>query len=218
MQNGSLAVPGGRDLALVINDLLALPGFVLRVTTQDWHPASHVSFAGNHPGPDNKPFESYVDVKNWVAGKEDETTKQRLWPAHCVQGSQGADIIDEIDQSKIDLHVKKGMDERVEMYSVFADSFGNMTGGDGGVSHDLVRLLKERETTDVFVVGLAGNYCVKYTAIDAAKAGFKTYVVDEATKSVPPDDWSAAKDELQSSKVRIISQDGEEMQRVRQLA
>ena len=158
-----------------------------------------------------------MDVKNWVAGKEDETTKQRLWPAHCVQGTEGADIIDEIDQTKIDLHVKKGMDERVEMYSVFADSFGNMTGGDGGVSHDLVRLLKEKEITDVFVVGLAGDYCVKCTAVDAAKAGFETYVLEEGTKCVSAGDWNAAKDELQSSKVRTVSQNSEEMQRVRQL-
>lgn len=207
---------GGRDIAAIINDLVSLPGFLLKVATQDWHPASHVSFASNHPPPNNKPFEDYVDVRNWVAGKQDDTTKQRLWPVHCVQGTRGAAIIEEIDVSKIDLVVKKGMDERVEMYSVFADSFGNMTAGSGGVSHDLATLLKQKGVSQVYVVGLAGDYCVKATAVDAAKAGFDTYVVEEGTKCVSSQDWDAVKSELHKHKVKVISVDSAEMSRVRE--
>ena len=187
------------------------------MATQDWHPKSHVSFATNHPSPNNKPFESYVDVRNWVGGKEDETTKQRLWPVHCVQGTSGADLIQEMDTSKIDLMVKKGMDERVEMYSVFADSFGNMTAGSGGVSHDLAGFLKDKGITDVYVVGLAGDYCVKSTAVDAAKAGFETYVVEEGTKCVASQDWNSAKDELKEQNVKIISAHGDELKKVKAL-
>jgi nicotinamidase-related amidase len=218
IQTGSLAVAGGRDIAALINHLISLPGFLLRVATQDWHPISHVSFASNHPPPDNKPFEDYVDVRNWVAGKQDETTKQRLWPVHCVQGTSGAEIIDEIDVGKIDLMVKKGIDERVEMYSVFADSFGNMTAGSGGVSHDLATVLKEKETTHVYVVGLAGDYCVKATAIDAAKAGFESYVVEEGTRCVSSQDWDAVKGDLYRQNVMVVSVDGEEVGRVRKIA
>lgn len=215
LQTGSLAVSGGRDLAPLINGLLSLPGFILRVATQDWHPTSHVSFASNHPPPNNKPFEDYVDVRNWVAGKQNETTKQRLWPIHCVQGTSGAEIITDIDVSELDLMVKKGMDERVEMYSVFADSFGNMTAGSGGVSHDLATLLKEKGVSHVYVVGLAGDYCVKATAVDAAKAGFETYVVEEGTKCVSSQDWEAVKSDLHKHNVKVIGVDGAEMGRVR---
>lgn len=218
IQNGSLAVSGGRDIAGLVNDLISLPGFLIRVATQDWHPTSHVSFASNHPPPDNKPFESYVDVRNWVAGKQDEITKQRLWPVHCVQGTSGAEIIDDIRVGKLDLMVKKGLDERVEMYSVFADSFGNMTAGSGGVSHDLASVLKKKGVTHVYVVGLAGDYCVKATAIDAAKAGFEAYVVEEGTRCVSPQDWDAVKGDLQRHNVKVISMDGEEVNRIRNIA
>jgi nicotinamidase-related amidase len=177
-----------------------------------------VSFASNHPPPNNKPFEDYVDVRNWVAGKHDETTKQRLWPVHCVQGTSGAEIINEINVDKLELVVKKGMDERVEMYSVFADSFGNMTAGSGGVSHDLATLLKEKEVSHVYVVGLAGDYCVKSTAIDAAKAGFESYVIEDGTRCVSSKDWDAVKSDLHKHNVKVVSVDGAEVSRVREVA
>jgi nicotinamidase-related amidase len=218
IQTGSLAVSGGRDIANLINELISLPGFLLRVATQDWHPTSHISFANNHPSPNNKPFEDYVDVRNWVAGRQDETTKQRLWPVHCVQGTSGAEIIDEINASKLDLIVKKGMDDRVEMYSAFADSFGNMTAGSGGVSHDLATLLKEKEVSHIYVVGLAGDYCVKATAIDAAKAGFGSYVIEEGTRCVSSEDWDSVKRDLRKHNVKVVSVDGAEMGRVREVA
>lgn len=150
---------GGRDIAPIINHLLSLPGFVLRVATRDYHPADHVSFASNHQ--DAKPFETFIDMRNHVGGKPEETMKQRLWPVHCVQGTPGSEIIEEIDMSKVDVVIQKGMDARVEMYSAFSDSFGNLTAGQGGVSHDLESILKKNNISHVYVVGLAGDYCVK---------------------------------------------------------
>lgn len=158
-QSGSLAVEGGRDIAPLINSLLSLPGFTLKVATKDYHPPDHISFASNHQ--DAKPFETFIDMKNVVGGKPEQTMKQRLWPVHCVQGTPGSNIIDEIEMSKVDLLIQKGMDARVEMYSAFSDSFGNMTAGQGGVSEDLESVLKEKGITHVYVVGLAGDYCVK---------------------------------------------------------
>ena len=197
----------------MINDLLSSDKFVLKVATQDFHPPEHISFASNHPGA--KPFETFIDMKNHVGGKPEETMKQKLWPDHCVQGTTGTDIIDEIDKSRVDLIVQKGMDKRVEMYSAFADSFGNLTGGQGGVSHDLESILKEKQVSHVYAVGLAGDYCVKFTAMDSAKAGFETYVIEEAQRCVDMGQgWADAKSELEKANVRIISMEGDEVKRV----
>lgn len=136
---------------------------------------------------------------------------------HCVQDTPGAEIIQELDSTKLDMMVKKGMDERVEMYSVFADSFGNLTGGNGGVSHDLASLLRERSVTHVYVVGLAGDYCVKATAIDAARAGFESYVIEEGTKCVSEQDWENAKEEMQRHHVDVVTESSKPVTRVRAL-
>lgn len=199
----------------MINTLLDAPGFEYRVATQDYHPARHISFASNHPPPNNKPFESFIDMKNHVGGKPEETMKQRLWPVHCVQGTKGAEILDDINTSKVNLTIQKGMDERVEMYSAFTDSFGNMTAGEGGVSHDLAKILAEQNITDVYVVGLAGDYCVKDTALGASAAGFKTYVVEEAQRCVDPSAWKDCIEAFDRAGVKVVHIDGEEVARVK---
>jgi hypothetical protein len=122
-------------------------------------------------------------MKNHVGGKPEETMKQRLWPVHCVQGTSGSDIIDEIDMSKVDLVIQKGMDARVEMYSAFSDSFGNLTAGQGGVSHDLESIFKEKGITHVYVVGLAGDYCVKVSLHFLQECG--DYFVRWCSKIIP---------------------------------
>ncbi|DAA75890.1 TPA_exp: Uncharacterized protein A8136_1261 [Trichophyton benhamiae CBS 112371] len=202
--NGSLAIQDGRSIAPLINKLLALPGFVVKIGTQDFHPESHISFATNHPAPSNIPFTSTIETKNPVAGAEDETKTQRLWPPHCIQGTKGASFIPEIESEKLDAMVRKGMDERVEMYSAFTDAFGNGNCVEaGGASHDLEALLNEHQVSDVFIVGLAGDYCVRFTAIDAADRGFRTYVIDEATKCVDPDEgWETSKMDMAAHGVR----------------
>ncbi|KAJ9616555.1 NAD(+) salvage pathway protein [Cladophialophora chaetospira] len=212
--DGSLAVSEGRDIVPLINRLLASRHFILKVATQDWHPADHISFATNHAAPNNKPFESFVDVQNLVANKPEQTMKQRLWPVHCVQGSKGAEIISELDTSAVHFSIKKGQDARVEMYSAFSDSFGNLTSGDGGVSHDLAKELAAENITHVYVVGLAGDYCVKDTALGSAKAGFTTYLVEEAQRCVDPRTWSDVKTALADGSVTVVSMDGDEVRRV----
>ena len=201
-----------RDTVPIINALLASPKISVKVATQDYHPSDHISFASNHEAPNNKPFESFVDMKNLVADKPEEVMKTRLWPVHCVQGTRGVDLIDELDTAKVDIFVKKGMDARVEMYSAFADSFGNLTAGKGGVSHDLAKELKEKGVKDVLVTGVAGDYCVKYTAIDAAKAGFDVYLIEEAQRCVDAKSWEDIKPELEKEGVKIVSVKDEQVQ------
>ncbi|WEW58985.1 NAD(+) salvage pathway protein [Emydomyces testavorans] len=212
-----LGVQGGRTLVPLINEIIHFPGFVLRVATQDFHPATHISFATNHPAPNNKSFESYIEMKNPAPGKELETIPQRLWPVHCVQNTPGAEILPGIEMDQMEVVVKKGMDERVEMYSAFADAFGNTDCvGTGGASADLEAVLREKKVRDVFVVGLAGDYCVKWTAVDAANRGFRTYVIEEATRCVDPEKgWEEAKTELATRGVKVVRIDGPEVGRVK---
>jgi nicotinamidase-related amidase len=158
-------------------------------------------------------------MNNPAPGKQHETKPQRLWPVHCISSTKGAEIIPEVaSTNKLDILAKKGMDTRVEMYSVFSDAFQNM---DPSLHHksvdvDVTATLRERNVTDVFVVGLAGDYCVKYTAIDAARAGFRSYVVEDAVKSVDPGEgWKQALREFEEVGVKVVRSDGPEVGRVR---
>ncbi|PGH12443.1 hypothetical protein AJ79_04279 [Helicocarpus griseus UAMH5409] len=224
--NGPLAVQGARTLAPVINTLLSLPGFVLKISTQDFHPQTHISFAPNHPPPDNIPFKSTIAMKNPKAktktgddAEPEQTKPQLLWPIHCVANTPGACLIPEIQADKIGYNIYKGMDARVEMYSAFADAFGNDDCvGTGGVNMDLAELLRGQEVTDVFVVGVAGDYCVRDTAVDAAKRGFRAWVVEEGVKCVDPEEgWEGAKRVLAEFGIGVVGIEGEEVGRVRGL-
>lgn len=189
--------------------------FAYKVATQDWHPTDHISFNTNHPPPNNKPFEDYIDMPNPLPNATEKTKKQRLWPVHCVQGTKGAEMIPEIDTAKIDLIVHKGMDRRVEMYSGFDDAFGNECVSTGGVSASIVDIFKKKGITDVYVTGVAGDFCVKYTALSAKKAGFNAYVVEECQKCVGS--WSEAVQELGQAKVGIVKLSGSEIAKVKAL-
>ncbi|KAK4937491.1 NAD(+) salvage pathway protein [Elasticomyces elasticus] len=212
LKNAPLFVSGALDTLPVINKLLASDKFVFKVATKDWHPQSHVSFASNHSG--ESPFTSFVTIKNLVANKPEETMEQRLWPDHCVQKTKGAELVEGLDVSKVDLIVEKGQDERVEMYSAVSDSFGNQTHGKGGVSHDLAQLLKDKDVTHVYTVGIAGDYCLNYTALDSAKSGFTTYVIEEAQRCVDPGAWAAVCEGFKTGKVKLIAEDSEEVEKV----
>jgi nicotinamidase-related amidase len=203
-------------IAPVINSLLKLQ-FATRIASQDYHPRDHISFATSHSAPNNVPFESSVTVSNPAPGREHETKPQQLWPIHCVAGTEGAGIIPEVDSDKIDTYVKKGMDARVEMYSAFADAFGNLDPGvtASSVDTDITAVLRGKNVTDVFVVGLAGDYCVKSTAIDAVKEGLRCWVVEEGTRCVVPGSgWERTRKELEGAGVGIVSADGPEVGRV----
>lgn len=205
---------GGRDIAPTINSLLSLP-FALKIATKDAHPQDHVSFATSHSPPNNKAFESVFKISN--PSDKTQLYEIPLWPAHCIQGTKGAEIIPEIDLSKLDEVVEKGKDGRLEMFSGFADVFGSKSSE--AASQDLAGLLHGAGITHVFTVGLAGDYCVKCTALDAKKEGFEVYVVQEATRSVDAGEkgWGVATKEMGKAGVEIISIEGPEIERVRSL-
>lgn len=210
-KNGALAVDGGREIAPIINKLLDMP-FTVRIATRDWHPPDHVSFDTSHPPPNNKAFESTATIVN--PQNTSESMEIPIWPVHCVQNTSGAEIIPEIEISKIDRIIDKGRDKRVEMFSAFADAFWNKS---DAASFDLGAFLKEKGISQVFVVGLAGDYCVRCTANIAQKDGFEVFVIEEAVKNIDngPKGWGAVRTELQTLSIRVVSIDGPEVQGVR---
>ncbi|KAF1966713.1 Isochorismatase hydrolase [Bimuria novae-zelandiae CBS 107.79] len=202
--NGLLAVQGGRDIVPLVNELLGRP-FLLKIATKDFHPQDHISFASNHEAPNNKPFESSVIIKNPL--NPSETQETRLWPDHCVQGTKGSELLPELDIKQVHKIVEKGQDKRVEMYSAFADPFTNPCVS----KSELAKLLHDAGVTDVFVAGLAADYCVRYTALDAAKEGFKTRVIGEATRAVDPSAMDEVLKEYEQAGVTVIGKDDESL-------
>jgi len=184
-KNGSLAVPGTDETYVksVENATkeLARQGYLI-FGTQDWHPANHVSFYTNHPG--KKPF----DVIK-VNGKT-----QVLWPPHCVQGTENARVL--VDNNLFLAIVKKGKDPRYDSYSGFQD--------DGGHKTEMDEILKRNGITKVIVYGIATDYCVKATAIDAANAGYKVMVIESLCRGVAPDTSKAAIQEMKGKGITIV--------------
>ncbi|POS82093.1 hypothetical protein EPUL_006161, partial [Erysiphe pulchra] len=191
-KDGSLAIPNGSDTIPIINKLLDLP-FALRIASKDWHPESHISFASNHPG--REPFSDFIINRNPT--KADEEKKIRLWPNHCVIDTFGAQLVSELAVNKLDLVINKGTEENAEMYSMFYNIWGKDSG--------LLKILKEKNVTDVLVVGVAFDYCVKETAIHAAKEGFRTIVIREATRATSTENWSLTEKDLYDFGVEVLS-------------
>lgn len=206
-QNGSLAVASGRDVIPVVNALLRLQTFVTRIATKDWHPADHISFASNHAG-DKRPFVDFCEVVNPYNSEESYQT--RLWPVHCVQGTPGAELVPELEAGLLDRVVEKGTDPRVEMYSAFYDPFTSPRVSDSGLKD----ALRAEGVTDVYVVGLAGDYCVKSTALDAAAEGFRTFVVEEGTRAVDAAGWEGCRREIEDGGAKVVSVGGPEVGRL----
>jgi nicotinamidase/pyrazinamidase len=171
MPGGALPVAEGDRIIAPIRDLLLSGRFDVAVATQDWHPPHHISFASHHAG--RKPFD-VIDLY----GHE-----QVLWPDHCVQGTPGAALHDEVPQDWLDAIFRKGNDPAVDSYSGFRDNW-NRWGGRPATG--LGGYLKERGMTHLFVCGLARDFCVKWTAEDAAEAGFKVRLLWDLTRPVDP--------------------------------
>jgi nicotinamidase/pyrazinamidase len=153
---GALAVREGDAVVPIINALQ--PKFDLVVATQDWHPANHGSFAANHSGKNIGEVIQLGDLP------------QVLWPVHCVQDTEGAEFVAELDTSRIAQVFRKGTDSQIDSYSGFFDNGHKRATGLG-------EYLQEQNATAVYVAGLATDYCVKFTALDARQLGFETYLV-----------------------------------------
>jgi len=190
--------------------------FALKIATRDFHPQDHISFETSYPSSNIKAFESSVKIPN--PSDKSQSHEIPIWPVHCVQGTKGAEIIPEIDISRLDEVVEKGKDSGLEMFSGFADVFGSKSSD--AASMDLAGRLKSAGITHVFTVGIAGDFCVKCTALDAKKEGFEVYVVEEATRSVDVGEkgWGAAKEEMERAGVKTINVNGPEIDRVGKLS
>lgn len=182
---GALPVPRGDEVVPVINRLC--PRFPLVVASQDWHPPNHVSFASNHPG------KQVLDVVE-VDGQE-----QVLWPDHCVAGSWGADFHPALDTRFFRMIIRKGTDPRVDSYSTFRDNRKDRVTG-------LAGFLRELGVTTVTVVGLATDYCVAATALDAVELGFRASVFLPACRAVgaPPGHTEKTLERLRQAGVTLI--------------
>jgi nicotinamidase/pyrazinamidase len=183
LPGGALAVPEGDQVIPVVNALQ--PHFDLVVATQDWHPADHKSFASNHPG--KKPFEK-IDLQ----GRE-----QVLWPDHCVQGTAGAALAPALELNRVEAIFRKGMNPEIDSYSGFFDNGHLKTTG-------LADYLRSKMVTQVFVAGLAGDYCVYFTAKDALLEGFKTFLLEDASRPINPEGFVQAKADLKHLGGKII--------------
>ncbi len=180
---GALAVAGGDQIIPRINDLMA--DYPVRVLTQDWHPAGHSSFAANHPGA--APF-SQIDMPYGP---------QVLWPAHCIQGSEGAAFHDALRTGPADLIVRKGFRPEIDSYSAFFEN-------DHKTPTGLEGYLRTRGVSDLTFVGLATDFCVAYSAIDAARLGFAVTVPEAICRAIDLNGSLAdARDRMRAAGVRL---------------
>lgn len=182
---GALAVPAGDETIAVANQLI--PRFPLVVATQDWHPRDHGSFAANHDG--TTPYQ-VIDLHG---------LSQVLWPVHCVQDTRGAALHDDLDRARIAAVFPKGTDPAIDSYSGLYDNGRRKSTGLG-------EWLRAHDVTDVYVLGLATDYCVRATAIDAATDGFNTFLVADACRAVElaPGDGDRAIDAMRAAGVTVI--------------
>lgn len=184
---GALPVAEGDRVVPICNALQ--PVFEHVVATQDWHPPNHGSFAASHPG--KKPG----DVVNL------DGIEQILWPRHCQQNTRGAELVEFLDTRRIERIFHKGVDPRVDSYSTF---FDNAHRRDTGLADHLRRL----GVAEVYLAGLATDYCVRYSAMDALELGFRTFVVEDACRGVnlrPGDDQRALEEVGRAGAIRIQS-------------
>ena len=184
LPGGAQAVPDGDAVIPVANKLQR--AFPLVVATQDWHPANHGSFAASHPG--KKVFEQ-IELNG---------LPQTLWPVHCVQGTRGAELAAGLNRDRISNIFQKGKDPGIDSYSGLFDNGRRRSTGLGD-------WLKAQRVTEVFVCGLATDYCVKFTALGAVQAGLETSLIEDACRGVNlrPDDVKNAVEEMKHAGVNI---------------
>ena len=172
MPGGALPVAGGDEILPLLNQLQ--PRFDLVVATQDWHPAGHQSFASSHPG--RAAFDQ-IDLHG---------LPQVLWPDHCVQGTLGAVLHPALHTSRIEAIFRKGTNPEIDSYSAFFDNGHRKSTG-------LADYLRGRGITAVYVAGLAADYCVYFSALDALREGFTTFLIEDATRAIDAAGFARAK-------------------------
>ncbi len=185
LPGGALPVPEGDQVVPVINRLME--GMDLVVATQDWHPANHLSFAANHPG---RRVGEVVEI---------EGLKQILWPVHCVQFTGGACFAPGLHTYKFRRIFPKGMDPKIDSYSGFFDNGHRHSTG-------LADWLRQQGAQELFICGLATDYCVKFTVLDALQLGFAVTVVEDACRAVnlQPEDGRRALEEMMQAGARVL--------------
>ena len=182
---GALAVREGDAVVPVANRVQR--AFDLIVASQDWHPRDHGSFAANHPG---RKVGDVVDLNG---------LDQILWPVHCVQDTRGAELVPGLDTRRIERVFYKGIDPAIDSYSALFDNGHRRSTGMG-------EYLRERGVREVFICGLATDYCVKFTALDARQFGFDVHVIEDASRGInlKPDDSANALQEIRAAGGHII--------------
>ena len=187
MPGGALAVPEGDLVVPVANKLQNSFEFV--VASQDWHPPGHRSFAANNPG-------CAVGEVIDLAG-----LGQVMWPVHCVQESRGAQLVESLDHGRIRRVFRKGTDPEIDSYSAFFDNGHRQSTG-------LADYLKSNGIDEVFLAGLATDYCVKFSALDAIQAGFATTIIEDGCRGVELEtgDVGRALEEMRRAGVRILAE------------
>lgn len=185
MPGGSLAVPGGDEIIPIINELM--PKYDLVVATQDWHPENHGSFAANHPG------------KNIFEQILLDGLPQTLWPVHCVQNTGGALFAPGLDTRLIHRVFTKGMNPQIDSYSGLYDNGHRASTGMG-------EWLKSQSVTELHVAGVATDYCVKFTVLDALAKGFHVSLITTACRGVnlQADDVDRALEEMRTAGCKIM--------------
>jgi nicotinamidase/pyrazinamidase len=186
LPGGALPVPRGDEVIPVANRIS--PRFELVVATQDWHPRDHGSYASNHPG--KKPGD-VIDLNG---------LRQVLWPDHCVQGTDGAALAPGLDVSRVARVFRKGTDPAIDSYSGFFDNGYRRSTG-------LADYLRGKNVDEVFVMGLATDYCVNWTALDAVqRVGLRTTLVEDGSRGINlrPGDVDAAVERMRKAGVPVI--------------
>ncbi|GAC1376181.1 MAG: bifunctional nicotinamidase/pyrazinamidase [Hymenobacter sp.] len=184
LPGGRLAVPEGDAIIELVNALQ--PRFDVVVATQDWHPAGHQSFASSHAG--RSQFEQ-IDLHG---------LPQVLWPDHCTQASAGAALAPALDTDRVEAIFRKGTNPEIDSYSAFFDNGHRKSTG-------LADYLRGRQVREVYLAGLAGDYCVYYSALDALAAGFATFVIVDATRSISAAGFAAARADLQAKGAHLVA-------------
>lgn len=181
---GALAVPCGDEVVDVANKLMDINYFDLVVATQDWHPKEHNSFASRHL---NKKNFDIIKLNN---------LEQVLWPDHCVQNTHGAEFLSQLNLSKIHKVIQKGTNLNVDSYSGFYDN-------DRITQTDLHEYLKNKKVNTVYIMGLATDYCVKYTALDSIRLGYQTHLIVDGCRGLGEESTLKAINELKANLVQL---------------